>query len=79
MTSNQKKLLKPLPAEIRSVVRSGIAITSISQCVEELVFNSIDAGARTVQVGVNPELFNVRVEDDGRGFREVDLEAVGAR
>jgi len=29
--------LKPLPKNLRNIVRSGIAIANVAQCVEELV------------------------------------------
>lgn len=79
MALNKQKSLKPLPNEIRSIVRSGIAINSVAQCVEELVYNSIDAKAQNIYVGVNLDQFNVRVDDDGVGLNEVDLESVGVR
>ncbi|CAL8126466.1 unnamed protein product [Orchesella dallaii] len=75
----QPTLVKPLPGEIRSKIRSGIAITSISDCVEELVYNSIDAGSKTLMVRINLDHFNVTVDDDGSGLTEADLEAVGGR
>jgi len=75
----QSNSVKSLPRDIRSKIRSGIAISSISDCVEELVFNSVDAGAKTILVRVNLDNFNVTVEDDGAGLTEADLESVGTR
>lgn len=79
MESKSRKRLKPLPNEIRSIVRSGITINTVAQCVEELVCNSIDAKGKSIHIGVNLDQFNVRVEDDGVGIIEADLEEVGVR
>ena len=52
------KLLEPA---VRSRLRSGFAITSVSQCVGELVENSIDAGATCVAVRIDVVKFKVQV------------------
>lgn len=37
-----------MPETIRSSVRSGVVISDLTRIVEELVFNSLDAGATEV-------------------------------
>ncbi len=44
--------IRELPAGARERLRAGIAITTITQCIEELVLNSVDACATTVDVRV---------------------------
>lgn len=40
--------IKSLPEAVRSSVRSGVIIYDLTRVVEELIFNSLDAGASKV-------------------------------
>lgn len=40
--------IKPLPEAARNSMRSGIVLSDLTRVVEELVFNSLDAGATKV-------------------------------
>jgi DNA mismatch repair protein MLH3 len=51
----------------------------LAQTAEELVANSIDAGARTITLRVNLQKYWLEVADDGRGINEEDLPLVGNR
>ena len=62
-----------------SRLRSGIAITSISQCVEELVFNAVDANATKIAVRVDPSICKVQVIDNGNGIGQDQMERVAYR
>ena len=53
--------LQLLNAAVRSYLRSGVAVTCMSQCVEELVHNSIDAGAVSIAVHVNVPQYMIQV------------------
>lgn len=54
--------LRPLGAIVRDRVRSGIAITSMAQCVEELVENCIDAGATCIAIRVYFSRYRIQVQ-----------------
>lgn len=72
-------MIKCLPQEVQGKLRSGVALPSLQQCVEELILNSIDAEATCVGVRMDMEAFKVQVIDNGTGMNPEDLECVGNR
>ncbi|KAL2789701.1 DNA mismatch repair protein Mlh3 isoform 2 [Daubentonia madagascariensis] len=72
-------MIKCLSVEVQAKLRSGLAINSLGQCVEELALNSIDAEAKCVAVRVNMETFQVQVIDNGFGMGSDDVDKVGNR
>uniref|UniRef100_A0A8C3YT86 MutL homolog 3 n=1 Tax=Catagonus wagneri TaxID=51154 RepID=A0A8C3YT86_9CETA len=72
-------MIKCLSVEVQARLRSGLAICSLGQCVEELALNSIDAEAKCVAVRVNMETFQVQVIDSGTGMGSDDVDKVGNR
>ncbi|XP_023807791.1 DNA mismatch repair protein Mlh3 isoform X3 [Oryzias latipes] len=72
-------MIKLLPPEVQGQLRSGVAIPSLQQCVEELVLNSIDAGATCVGVRMDLEAFKVQVIDNGAGMNTENMQRVGNR
>ncbi|XP_028252051.1 DNA mismatch repair protein Mlh3 isoform X1 [Parambassis ranga] len=72
-------MIKCLPREVQGKLRSGVAIPTLQQCVEELILNSIDAGATCVGVRMDMEAFKVQVIDNGAGMSAEDMECVGNR
>lgn len=72
-------MIRPLDSEVCSRLRSGVAITNLTQCVEELVLNSLDAGASCISVRVDIPAFRVQVVDNGSGVKSEDLNLLGVR
>ncbi|XP_048217779.1 DNA mismatch repair protein Mlh3 isoform X2 [Perognathus longimembris pacificus] len=72
-------MIKCLSVEVQAKLRSGLAINSLGQCVEELALNSIDAEAKCVAIRVNMETFQVQVIDNGFGMGGDDVDKVGNR
>ncbi|XP_044518021.1 DNA mismatch repair protein Mlh3 isoform X1 [Gracilinanus agilis] len=70
-------MIKCLSEEVQVKLRSGVAIGSLSQCIEELALNSIDAEAKCVAVRINMETFKVQVIDNGSGMERDDIERAG--
>jgi len=70
---------KVLTKKVQSCVRTGMAVTSMAHCIQELVMNSIDAKATKVYVGFDLETYSVQVEDDGVGVSKEDLPVLGTR
>ncbi|EPY81353.1 hypothetical protein CB1_000743084 [Camelus ferus] len=79
LTSFLPAMIKCLSVEAQARLRSGLAICSLGQCVEELALNSIDAEAKCVAVRVNVETFQVQVIDNGFGMGRDDVDKVGNR
>ncbi|KAL3525170.1 hypothetical protein ACH5RR_013542 [Cinchona calisaya] len=71
--------IKPLPEAIRSSVRSGIIVYDVTRVVEELVFNSLDAGATKVSISVGVGTCSVKVTDNGSGVDRDGLVLLGER
>ena len=78
-TPTRRCPIRPLPAASVAGLRSSTAITCLSQAVEELVANSIDAGATAIDVSVHVEEGFAAVSDNGRGMDASDLAVVGER
>nr|XP_045010520.1 DNA mismatch repair protein Mlh3 isoform X2 [Jaculus jaculus] len=72
-------MIKCLSVDVQAKLRSGLAINSLGQCVEELTLNSIDAEAKCVAIRVNMETFQVQVIDNGFGMGGDDVNKVGNR
>uniref|UniRef100_A0A6I8NHH9 MutL homolog 3 n=1 Tax=Ornithorhynchus anatinus TaxID=9258 RepID=A0A6I8NHH9_ORNAN len=72
-------MIRHLPEGVRAKLRSGVAIASLGQCIEELALNSIDAEANCVAVRVNVETFRVQVVDNGSGMGKEDVRRAGDR
>ncbi|XP_055394654.1 DNA mismatch repair protein Mlh3 isoform X5 [Bubalus kerabau] len=79
LTSFLPAMIKCLSAEVQARLRSGLAVCSLGQCVEELALNSIDAEAKCVAIRVNMETFQVQVIDNGFGMGSDDVDKVGNR
>ncbi|KAH9492887.1 hypothetical protein Btru_032551 [Bulinus truncatus] len=72
-------MIRQLSDDVKTCLRTGVAITSFSQVVEELVLNSVDAGASNVAARVDLETFKVQVVDNGVGIVKDQLPLLGER
>ncbi|KAA1466641.1 hypothetical protein DENSPDRAFT_766735 [Dentipellis sp. KUC8613] len=57
-----------LPEPVRTKLRSTTILTSLPQVISELVQNSLDAGASQIDVGVDCDVWECWVKDDGAGM-----------
>ncbi|XP_030535941.1 DNA mismatch repair protein MLH3 isoform X2 [Rhodamnia argentea] len=71
--------VKPLSHTVHSSMRSGVVLFDLTSVVEELVFNSVDAGAKKVSVFVGISNCFVKVVDDGSGITRDGLVLLGER
>lgn len=65
-----------LPTSTQARLRSSQILTSLPQLVSELAQNSLDAGARRIEVGVDCDEWACWVRDDGCGMSKTDLDAL---
>lgn len=72
--------MKQLPSEVQSRMRSSCIIACIGQLCEELVCNSIDAGATEISVVIDTgSTLSAIVSDNGCGLGVGDVHLVGGR
>ncbi|XP_070024073.1 DNA mismatch repair protein MLH3 isoform X1 [Nicotiana sylvestris] len=71
--------IKRLPEGIRSSIRSGFILYDFTRVVEELVFNSLDAGATKVYVALSVGTCYIKVNDNGSGVSRDGLVLIGER
>ncbi|XP_027770217.1 DNA mismatch repair protein MLH3 isoform X1 [Solanum pennellii] len=71
--------IKRMPENIWSSIRSGVILYDFSRVVEELVFNSLDAGAAKVSVAIGIETCYVKVDDNGSGVSRDGLVLMGEK
>ena len=61
-------LILPLPADVAKQIQSSTAIPSLNSVVIGLFKNSLDAGARRIDIEVDYRHGACTVEDDGDGI-----------
>ncbi|KAH7848391.1 hypothetical protein Vadar_002232 [Vaccinium darrowii] len=71
--------IKHLPEAVHSSVRSGIILFDLARVVEELIFNSLDAGATKISVAVGVGTCYIKVVDNGVGITRDGLVLLGER
>lgn len=74
---NSTAQILPLPADVVAQIKSSTAITSLSSVVIGLVENSLDAGARKIEIIVDFRRGQCTVEDDGSGIPPLEFSDTG--
>jgi len=60
-------------------ILSAYRIMGVCQCVDELIFNAIDAGSSAIAVRFDLRKFCIQVIDNGAGMTISTLKSIGAR
>lgn len=68
--------IRKLPTSTQHRLRSSQILTTLPQVVSELLQNALDAGAKTVEIGVDCEEWMCWVKDDGCGIAKEGLKAL---
>lgn len=71
--------IKPIAENVRDKLSASYRIGNFCQCVEELIYNSIDANATAVAVRVDVDKFKIQVVDKAEGISESYMRALGER
>ncbi|MGD1919623.1 MAG: DNA mismatch repair endonuclease MutL [Pleurocapsa sp.] len=65
--------IQTLPDEVIDLIAAGEVIDSLAAVVRELVENSLDAGATRIAIALDPQSWQVQVQDNGKGMSLEDL------
>ena len=65
--------IRKLDTDLGNLVRAPSILPSFHNIVEELIMNSLDAGASRISIRVDIEQYSVRCCDDGHGIYQYDM------
>ena len=68
--------IKPLNASLLNQLQSQAHVPSLTSAINELVQNSVDAGARQISVIFDTHTLSVDITDDGQGITPEDLSLI---
>ncbi|CAM0953083.1 unnamed protein product [Alopecurus aequalis] len=71
--------IRRLPKSVHSSLRSSVVLSDLPRVVEELIYNSIDANAKKIDISLNVRACYVKVEDDGCGITRDELVLLGEK
>ncbi|RCH91028.1 DNA mismatch repair protein, partial [Rhizopus azygosporus] len=63
--------IEPLDSSVVYKLRSSLVISTLTECVKELVQNAIDAEASSIHVSVDTVKFSIQVSDNGIGIENM--------
>lgn len=69
--------IRPLSSDVLSQIRSSVTIASLNDVVLNLVKNSLDGNASSIEVTVDYSRGSCTVEDNGLGIEPVDFSERG--
>ncbi|RUS21340.1 hypothetical protein BC937DRAFT_92991 [Endogone sp. FLAS-F59071] len=72
-------IIRRLDNDVIRKLRASLVITSVAQCVIELIQNSLDAKATAIEIKFDIFKYFVQVTDNGIGITPIDLKNVGQR
>nr|CAI5848618.1 unnamed protein product [Callosobruchus analis] len=71
--------LKKLHQDLISKLRSTFTINTFTQCIMELVYNSLDANSTAVAVRINFVTYRIQIVDNGDGISKENVSQIGHR
>ncbi len=73
------KRIKLLPENLINQIAAGEVIERPASVVKELVENSVDAGAKKIEVEISNGVRNIRIADNGHGIHKDDIKMAFSR
>lgn len=70
---------KKLDDRCQSHIKSEVTITSVVQCIEELVLNSLDSQPKCISIRLDASKYNIQVVDNGTGINKNSMLKIGER
>ncbi|KAG2208721.1 hypothetical protein INT47_007820 [Mucor saturninus] len=71
------KSIQLLDSSVIEQLRSSLVITTLPQCIKELINNAIDANATSIDISLDIEKFSLQVNDNGDGI--LNMNKIGQR
>ena len=71
--------IQQLPAALVGQLRSPLIVKSLSQALEELVSNSLDAKATSVDIQIDLSSLNLTISDNGHGIEPASFDWLAKR
>ena len=78
-TTRAHSMIRKLSEDVQTHLRTGVSVSSVTQYVEELVLNALDAEASSVAVRVDLHTISIQVVDNGHGIARDPLVHIGQR
>ncbi|CAH0674042.1 unnamed protein product [Spodoptera exigua] len=71
--------LKKLPNDVQSLLCASAQVNSFKRAIEELIYNSLDAGSTSIAIRIHIQESTIQVIDNGHGITKTDFHLIGQR
>ncbi|KAG0671529.1 DNA mismatch repair protein [Maudiozyma exigua] len=69
--------IKNLPSDVLNKLQSQVHVPTLSSAINELIQNSIDANASSINVVIDTQTLSFQITDDGEGISPSDMTQIG--
>ncbi|CAH1635731.1 unnamed protein product [Spodoptera littoralis] len=71
--------LKKLSNDVQSLLCASSQVNSFKRAIEELIYNSLDAGSTSIAIRIHIQESTIQVIDNGHGITKTDFHLIGQR
>lgn len=72
-------VVQPISEDVIEKLSAGYRINSMCQCVEELIFNCINANATSIAIRIDLDKYKIQVVDKGEGIEAANMQTLGEK